>query len=338
MNGSDAGSDSDERTTVLYITGSGRSGSTLLERILGACPGFVNVGELIELFRWVAPHNERCGCGQTFSSCPFWQAVGERAYGGWSPETVERIVVLQRRVARQRRLPQLLAHPHTGERFARDLAAYHDVYRRLYAAIRDEGHARIIVDASKWPAQGFALARAPGLDVRVLHLIRDVRGVAFSWAKAGVTRPHATPVHGSARTAVRANMATHPVSRTALRWSAFQTEAEVIGRVLPYHARMRYEDLVADPVGTIRETQARLGLPVDDSALGHLNDDGVTLEATHGLGGNPSRFRVGYQAFRLDETWRRSMERSDRWAASLVALPALLRYGYLRAVPAGGRR
>jgi len=39
---------------VVYIAGSGRSGSTLLERALGEIPGFVNVGELIDLYRQVA--------------------------------------------------------------------------------------------------------------------------------------------------------------------------------------------------------------------------------------------------------------------------------------------
>ena len=48
---------------VVYIAGSGRSGSTLLERALGEIPGFVNVGELIDLYRRVADHGELCGCG-----------------------------------------------------------------------------------------------------------------------------------------------------------------------------------------------------------------------------------------------------------------------------------
>ena len=48
--------------TVIFIAGSGHSGSTLLERILGAMPGLVNVGELYNLYRrHDAPHQERCG-------------------------------------------------------------------------------------------------------------------------------------------------------------------------------------------------------------------------------------------------------------------------------------
>ena len=55
---------------VIYIAGSGRSGSTMLERALGEMPGFVNVGELIDLFRHVARQGERCGCGELVRRLP----------------------------------------------------------------------------------------------------------------------------------------------------------------------------------------------------------------------------------------------------------------------------
>ena len=58
--------------TVVYLGGFGRSGSTLVERVLGAVPGWVNVGELVDLARSVAPADELCGCGVSFSACPVW--------------------------------------------------------------------------------------------------------------------------------------------------------------------------------------------------------------------------------------------------------------------------
>src|SRR3954453_3027262 len=90
----------------LFIAGSGRSGSTLVERILGGIPGTVNVGELLDLPRRVAPRDERCGCGEVFSACPFWTAVGERLPGGWSTDELRSLHELQTRVARQRHLPR----------------------------------------------------------------------------------------------------------------------------------------------------------------------------------------------------------------------------------------
>ena len=60
-----------DATTVVYIAGSGRSGSTLLERMLGGLPGFVNAGEINDMFRRMARYDELCGCGRTFSAYNF---------------------------------------------------------------------------------------------------------------------------------------------------------------------------------------------------------------------------------------------------------------------------
>src|SRR6266568_2127126 len=139
--------------TILYLAGFGRSGSTLLERTLGEMPGFVNVGELIDLFRRVAPRGERCGCGQPFAACPFWVRVGGEAFGGWDTERLAATHLLQRQVARQRHLPRLFAAGVAGRGFRAAVTAYGAEYSRLYRAIAAVAGARCIVDASKWPVQ-----------------------------------------------------------------------------------------------------------------------------------------------------------------------------------------
>src|SRR5579859_4585308 len=134
---------------VVYIAGSGRSGSTLLERALGGTPGFTNVGELIDLYRRTAVHGERCGCGQAFAECPFWSRVGDRAFGGWPEHRLMAVHQLQEKVARQRHMPRLLAMPLAGHRFRADVAAYGASYARLYGAIAVEAGVACVVDASK---------------------------------------------------------------------------------------------------------------------------------------------------------------------------------------------
>src|SRR5215471_2861256 len=109
---------------VIYIAGSGRSGSTMLERVLGEMPGFVNVGELIDLFRHVERHGERCGCGEPFADCPFWASVGKRAFGGWDTESVAGVRMLLSQVSRQRRMPQLLMMRLASGDFREHVTAY----------------------------------------------------------------------------------------------------------------------------------------------------------------------------------------------------------------------
>src|SRR4051812_19679397 len=277
-----------EPPTVVYLGGFGRSGSTLVERVLGAAPGWVNVGELVDLARSVAPADERCGCGLPFSHCPVWRQVGALAFGGWDHVVLDRLVALHRSAARQRHLPATLSR-RTVPAALRELRS---AYRAIYAAVAEVTGARVVVDASKGPALGLALASGDDLDVRLLNVVRDPRAVAWSWNRR-VDRPHTSS--GSEQ------MWRIPAHRSAVQWSALQVEMEAIarfGRVRS--ARMRYEDFVADPVGALGSATAALGVPLDAADLPVVDGTTVRLEPSHGLSGNPSRFRSGGVVLRRD--------------------------------------
>src|SRR5713101_2080953 len=52
------------RPRILYLGGLGRSGSTLIERLLGELPGVCAVGEVVHMWRRGVVEGERCGCGE----------------------------------------------------------------------------------------------------------------------------------------------------------------------------------------------------------------------------------------------------------------------------------
>jgi hypothetical protein len=313
--------------TVVYIAGFGRSGSTLLERALGELPGYVNVGELIDLFRRTGPDGERCGCGQAFTDCAFWIDIGERAFDGWTDERLAEMLTLQRHVARQRYMPRLVAISHAGRKYRADAARYGMHYARLYRAIADVAGATCVVDASKWPVQALALSRA-GIDVRVIHLVRDVRGVAHSLSKRDVARPH--DLNGAAV------MWTKKPTTAAARWVSYQSQAESLARCGVPVARVRYEDFVRQPRCTVQTALGKLGLSCSPSQLDHLGDAQVTLGPSHGIHGNPSRFRFGEITLRADEDWRERMSRRNRILVTAIGLPLLVRYGWRPRSPAHG--
>lgn len=303
---------------VLYIAGVGRSGSTLLERMLGAMPGSVNAGELNAIFSRVASQDQRCGCGEPFSVCPFWSAVGDRAFGGWSSVT-RRMSHLQPRVVRQRHIPRLVTG-FAGAQYRRELAEYLDVYQRLYHAISAVSGAEVVVDASKSTAQLFALRRLEGLDLRVLNLVRDSRGVANSWSKTGVVKPQTTD---------GATMGSYSPHRLAVLWAALQLECAVLSAAAPHAARVRYEDLVSGPRATLERALAGVGLPPQASALVHIGPASVVLDASHGVAGSRTRFTAGRVELRLDDAWRSALPATARRVVTVVTLPQLLRYGYV---------
>ena len=55
--------------------------------------------------------------------------------------------------------------------------------KRLFDAIISHSHAQMLVDSSKLPGRAMALSFVPGIDLRVIHVVRDGRGVAWSLLK-----------------------------------------------------------------------------------------------------------------------------------------------------------
>lgn len=307
---------------VLYVVGVGRSGSTLLERMLGAVPGFHNAGELNALFSRVSVQDQRCGCGRSFSTCPFWESVGQHGLDRWDSRLVHRLAELQPRLIRQRYIPRLLAPRLAPPSFRRELDEYVDAYRRVYEAVAEVSGAEVLVDASKSAAQLFALRHIGDLDLRVINLVRDSRGVAHSWSKADVAMPQ---IRGR-----EALMRTYAPRDLALMWSALQLESAYLCAAAGHGARVRYEDLIADPRRTLEQALLSVGLPPQPGWLDHVDDRSVTLQSSHGLAGSRFRFKSGRIELKLDDDWRAHMSTDSRRVVTALTLPQLLSYGYVR--------
>ena len=312
---------------VLFIAGWGRSGSTLLARLLGQVPGVFSAGELRDVWLRGAIEDRLCGCGETFRSCALWREVGERAFGGWDHLDVAEVQRLRVRLDRPWLPPRLL-----GSRFApaldAELLRYRDHLAALYRAIADVTGARVIVDSSKIPTYAMLLRGLPGIDLRVLHLVRDSRGVVHSWKKRvqRTDRPDTNGVdemfrYGSASASVRYayyNALTH-----ALR----------AGRV-PYRI-LRYEDLVEAPERQLRNVLAFTDRPEGDGDLGFLGDGHAELAPNHTVDGNPMRLQQGSVLLRVDDAWRADMGLLDRAVVTTLTAPLLALYRY-PALPRAG--
>jgi len=168
---------------VLFVAGWGRSGSTLLDRMLGQVSGVFSAGELRDIWQRGVVEDRLCGCGEAFHSCPVWRKVGETAFGGWDELDLPAVQRLRQRLDRPWSVPQLLAS-RVSPSWDRDVAAYRAILARLYPAIAEVTGAQVIVDSSKIATFALLLRGIPDLDLRTVHLVRDPRGVVHSWRKA----------------------------------------------------------------------------------------------------------------------------------------------------------
>lgn len=304
---------------VLYVGGLGRSGSTLLDRLLGQIPQFEAVGELVYLWDHSLGRDHDCGCGKRFRDCPAWTAVGQAAFGGWDEVDAAQMVALQRRVDHTHFVPQLVA-PWTRPSFARDLRAYSDAMGKVLRAVRDVSGARVVVDSSKYPAPAFILRRARGVELRVVHIVRDPRGVAYSWSKK-VRRPEQ---QGS----VEEFMSQWAPRLTARRWVTSNLLMQAIGLLGVPVLRLRYEDLVRDPAAALRRIGDFAGVSLDERALSFLEPGAAVLGPNHTADGNPMRFTTGRVEIRVDEAWRERFDPADRQVVERHTWPLRSLYGY----------
>ncbi|WP_113701998.1 sulfotransferase family protein [Nonomuraea lactucae] len=292
-------------TRVVFLGGLGRSGTTLLERLLGELPGVAPLGEVVHLWARGVLAGEPCGCGEPFPACPFWREVGDRAFGGWSETLATRALALRHRVDRTRRVLRI-GHP--------DLAEYVRTYRRVYDAAAVAAGARVVIDSSKHASLAHCLA-AGGAAIHVIHVVRDPRAVAHSWRRT-VRRPE------DGRPMTRWSPA-----RTALHWTAQNLALDLLARRGAQVTRLRYEDLVTDPRATLTSLAQELGLPAE---LPFVTGSTARLTMAHTASGNPMRFTVGPLGLALDDSWRSG---SRRGLVTALTWPLRSRYGY-RGAPA----
>lgn len=311
-----------DKIKILYIAGSDRSGSTILDQVLGQIPGWFTVGECAGIWdrfglldRGRAPYS-LCGCGRVFKDCDFWQQVFIEAFQA-TPDRFDFAAAsaLRNRCARFRHLFFLLDSLMRGV-LKPSLDAYVHLTGKLYQAVSAITGAKVVVDSSKQPSHAYVLNLTGIAEVFVVHLVRDPRGCAYSWLKS---KPHPDPAIGQFPTL-------HP-ARTSLNWIFENTAIRTLwsfseGRYL----LLRYEDFIARPEESVRSIMQFVGQPA--LRLPFLSDHSVSLAPTHGVSGNTVRFDTGTVQLTLDDKWRTAMRPMHKLLVTALTGVTLPTYGY----------
>jgi hypothetical protein len=302
---------------LVYVGGQARSGSTLVGRVLGEPDRSICVGETSFLAVRGLVEDVECGCGSPFRKCEFWSEVGAVGFGGWSEVDIDRIVAVDRLAGRHPTLPFQLAISRRSE-LADAIDHYAEWLGGLYAAIASVSGAELIVETSKAPWFASILARVPDLDLRILHLVRDSRAVAYSWTRTAL-RP--SPV------GEQNHMERFRPVETAVQWSASNASFHVLARRATGYQQVNYEEFVAEPDRTLDRLSAFADFPLSLPAS-QLNGGRVRLGPHHIFSGNPMRSQAGWLQMRVDDEWRRRLPPRQRAAVTAITWPLLRRYGY----------
>lgn len=299
-------------TITVYLGAVGRSGTTLLERTLATSDHIVALGEVVHLWARGVRDDEPCACGQPFSVCEFWTEVGQRGFGGWNRVDFEQLTRDRRAVDRNRYILWLACPRAAPKAFREARERLLDVLAALYGAITEtaheysDGNVEILIDSSKHPSYLLLLRRVRGVDVRLLHVVRDPRGVAHSWSKH-VTRPESGEAMERLGTA-----------RACARWVSHNLLFGLIAVFTPSR-RLIYERFAVSPVELGRVVDELV--PESRPIRLDIRDRTIRLGVDHTVSGNPMRFATGEVELRADERWHAEMPRVPRLAVSTLTWP-----------------
>ena len=301
---------------VIYIAGAGRSGSTVLDILLGQHEKIISVGELARLTNGTLLGGEYCACGQPSGGCDFWRAVRGRWHAAAGSDASNVLAAGAHRYERLRSLPHLARSSRAES--TQEFRTYAHAAYALFAGIASESGKPIVVDSSKAPGRALALSRVPGLDVRILHLVRDPRGVAASLAR---------PYTRDARAGVQSDMPGRSIASSAGMWLLANLATEFVRRRVGsgYAMRVQYESFTAAPTTTLSAIGTLIGedlCEISPFALGS-----APLRRGHTVAGN--RVRMSDRiVLRPDRAWRTELPAAKRHLVEGLTAPLMAHYGY----------
>jgi len=175
--------------TIIYVLGSGHCGSTLLDLIMDSHSQIVGVGELTN---WPFSVEQQkkifCTCDKLLSECPFWQVVFEDI-----PDQLrisnEKLEIYQKKIDFLFNSKKYVFSPTKVKKV--DLDKYLKLNEEIYKNILSLSGKKVIFDSSKDVDRANTLSLSDKLEVIFLHLVRNGRGVSYSYKRkyGGIISP-----------------------------------------------------------------------------------------------------------------------------------------------------
>lgn len=307
-----------ESRKIVFIGGAGRSGSTLLDLLLGNHAQVQSVGEVHRLNWYARETPEPCTCGQPVAECPFWLKVEQcmRRKLGWpddrSPLLEAETMLRKDAVGLIGSFVQRGALAAAPARIARAVnrvvapahgrAIRHS--RLWYDAICQVTGTTVVIDSTKDARRLKLLYLGAPDKFRLIYMLRDGRAVCASeMRRNGVS-----------------------MDQSAHAWRSVHRRSQLAQRGIPddHILHTRYEDLCTQPEATMRRVVGFLDLDFEPGMID------LRKELSHNIGGNPMRFRQAERTIQLDERWKHELSAEDLKTFERIAGPMNRKLGYPR--------
>lgn len=227
-----------EEKTIIYISGDGHSGSTLLDIILGSAKNAISTGELVFLPQKGIKNKEFCACGRPVPECDVWTKIIDK----WQEKRIlnlEKYIQIQNKLLSNKNILssyKLLKNP-SGIilDFIKDT-------QHLYEIIFNVTETNIVIDSSKAPAKLLILKNLD-FEVKTIHLTRRFGDLLNSNKKKAKKNLKAGIEH---------DILPRKTSFVLGNWIIKNLLTVLFAQNTQY-IKIRYEDIVTDPLKYITQ-------------------------------------------------------------------------------------
>lgn len=277
---------------LVFVASLSHSGSTLLNLLLGIHPNLVGLGEIDTVLQMNPAKLEsekvmRCSCGERVAVCRFWAPT----------------------------IAAILAFPDSTlvERYAILFESFQSTYGPNFQ----------IVDSSKYLGQLRTVKDLPDIDLKVIHLIKDVRGFVVSQRDAtdAELKYHRLPVLFRSVTLSRW-LYLHSIKTSAYLFWKWYLRNLAVGRLVKSpqikHVRVGYDELAQQPERILPRLFDFLGLETPkDLTLVPRNTN------SHAFMGNPMLGdKQKMEGIHYDDRWKSRMD----WRLAAKFFPHILTF------------
>lgn len=270
---------------ILYILGDGRSGSTLLDLLVSSHADVQGLGEMKCFHRYnpSIPNPKKCTCGLRLDECHLWGSVLDDLTYDYSISLNEETNFVPRNY-------------------------------ELLKKITEINGAYWVCDSSKDPVRLDLLLADSSFAVKIIHLVRDPRAVAFSNLRK---RKRVLKSRGfSLNTYLK-----YGYLKSLFLWEKHNVlYQEKYGHLSEYYF-LRYEDLTDNYESVIFDIWNQMGLNTDGSNIENRT------KAIHNIGGNHMRRQDSFEV-KKDQEFKGEISNFTWLLSSKLISSALDRFGY----------
>jgi len=237
--------------------GAGRSGTTALATFLGNNNEIQNIGEMHQFFEYLEDRKE-CSCGKLLNECEFWKNKIDNPTQESSANSRKLSEKFESHSSIFKHILQLFSK--------KEIEEYIEIHQQLLNTIQLDSEKTILLDSSKYIGRALALDKLENIDLKVIYVVRDVRGVINSFSKNVQTSKL-------------------PLS-TIVYYLVINSVSEFVAKILLRKkvVKIRYEDLINNPLQVFSRLETFLKLDLTDVKNKIIDKQPFSLG--HIVGGN----------------------------------------------------